>query len=81
MRSRLLYSQKRCAGCLRFDSSHQFASSLRMSNVVYALFDREGVLNLLDSDYDDLHGMSMEYLLHFLDEYLEGAADRECAGG
>lgn len=59
-----------------------YASHIKCpGNAVYALFDREGILNLLDSDYDDLHGMSMEYLLHFLDEYLEGAADWEYAGG
>ena len=28
------------------------------------------LLDLLDSDYGDLHGMGMEYLMQFFDEYL-----------
>lgn len=42
------------------------------SNEVYVLFKKEGLLNLLDSDYEDLHGMGMEYLMQFFDEYLGG---------
>lgn len=30
---------------------------------VYALFKSTALLQLLDSDYDDLHGMSMEYMI------------------
>lgn len=26
-----------------------------------------------EKDYDDLHGMSMEYLMQYFDEYLEGS--------
>lgn len=37
---------------------------------VYVLFQREGLLQLLRDDYDDLHGMSMEYMMQFCDEYL-----------
>lgn len=44
----------------------------KKSNEVYALFKEEGVLTLLEEDYNDLHGMSMEYLMQFIDEYLEG---------
>ena len=36
--------------------------------------EQTGLLNLLDEDYEDLHGMSMEYLMQFFDRYLEGAA-------
>lgn len=39
---------------------------------VYDLFKREGLLEMLDSDYEDLHGMGQEYLMHFFDSYLEG---------
>lgn len=46
----------------------------RPSNEVYTLFKKEGLLDLLDSDYADLHGMGMEYLMHFFDEYLGGMA-------
>ena len=42
------------------------------STEVYALFVQSGLLELLDSDYEDLHGMSMEYLMQFFDEYLSG---------
>ena len=41
---------------------------------VYVLFQREGLLQLLRDDYDDLHGMSMEYMMQFCDEYLERVA-------
>lgn len=42
------------------------------STEVYELFKNSGLLNLLDSDYDDLHGMSMEYLMKFFDDYFAG---------
>ena len=42
------------------------------SNEVYALFEREKLLDLLVTDYEDLHGMSLEYLMQFFDEYLGG---------
>ena len=44
------------------------------SNKVYMLFAREGLLTMLDRDYEDLHGMSVEYLMQFFDEYLKGGA-------
>ena len=37
---------------------------------VYALFDRSGLLKVLDEDYDDLHGMGWEALMPMFDEYL-----------
>lgn len=40
------------------------------SDEVYELFKREKLLELLDLDYEDLHGMSMEYLMQMFDEYL-----------
>ena len=42
-------------------------------NEVYKQFRSEGLLDLLRNDYDDLHGMSMEYLMDFCDKYLKGA--------
>jgi len=44
---------------------------------VYALFKRAGLLRMLDDDYEDLHGMSWEYLIALFDEYL--ATERETA--
>jgi hypothetical protein len=38
---------------------------------VYRLFVKTGLLEMLVSDYEDLHGMSFEYLMQFFDEYLE----------
>ena len=46
----------------------------RPSNEVYRLFDKEGLLTLLDDDYEDLHGMGMEAMMQFIDEYLKGGA-------
>ncbi|MGN1317535.1 MAG: DUF3791 domain-containing protein [Lachnospirales bacterium] len=40
------------------------------SNEVYNIFKNSGLLNVLETDYEDLHGMSMEYLMQFFDEYL-----------
>ena len=37
---------------------------------VYALFKKEKVLDFLENDYEDLHGMGMEYLMQMIDEYL-----------
>jgi hypothetical protein len=39
---------------------------------VYTIFQKTGLLDMLIADYEDLHGMSFEYLMHFFDEYLEG---------
>ncbi len=38
---------------------------------VFYLFEESGLISLLDSDYEDLHGMDFGYLMHFFDEYLE----------
>ena len=37
---------------------------------VYALFAESGLLAMLKTDYEDLHGMGMEALMQFFDEYL-----------
>lgn len=42
------------------------------SNEVYDLFVRQGLLDLLDTDYGDLHGMGQEYMIQFCDDYLGG---------
>ncbi|MCC8137978.1 MAG: DUF3791 domain-containing protein [Clostridiales bacterium] len=39
---------------------------------VYELFKREKVLDMLRDDYEDLHGMSMEYMMQFIEQYLGG---------
>lgn len=41
------------------------------SDQVYELFKKEKLLNLLKTDYEDLHGMGKEYLMAFFDDYLK----------
>ena len=47
----------------------------RPSNEVYQLFKREGLLDLLRSDYEDLHGMGLEYMMQFCGQYLNGQSN------
>lgn len=42
----------------------------KTSDEVYLLFKRENILKFLEQDYHDLHGMSMEYMMQMIDEYL-----------
>jgi hypothetical protein len=53
--------------CIEFYAEH----TAMPSPEVYQLFVKTGLLDMLVSDYEDLHGMSFEYLVHFFDEYLE----------
>ena len=55
--------------CVEYYAKHINKSS----NEVYELFKQEKVLDLLENDYDDLHGMGMEHIIQLIDEYL-GAA-------
>ena len=55
--------------CVEYYAKHINKSS----NEVYELFKQEKVLDLLENDYDELHGMGMEYIIQLIDEYL-GAA-------
>lgn len=54
------------AFCIEFYSKH----IQKTSTEVYALFLNSGLLKLLKTDYDDLHGMGMEALMQYFDEYL-----------
>lgn len=42
------------------------------SNEVYLLFEKKGVLDMLDKDYDLLHGFGFEYVLQDIDQFLGG---------
>ncbi len=42
----------------------------KTSDEVYLYFKQEKVLEFLINDYDDLHGMGMEYLMQMIDEFL-----------
>lgn len=57
-----------------FCIEHYAGHTKRPSNEVYECFVQEGLMDLLDSDYEDLHGMGLEYLIQFFDEYLKGGA-------
>jgi len=41
------------------------------SNEVYTLFEKKGVLRMLDEDYDILHGHGFDYIIHDIDEIVE----------
>ena len=62
------------AFCIEFYAEHKNIPSPD----VYDVFENSGLLAMLDTDYEDLHGMSMEYLMQFFDEYLEGCKYEEC---
>lgn len=40
------------------------------SNVVFTLFEENGVLDMLDRDYDILHGFGFEYLVRDIDKFI-----------
>ena len=40
-------------------------------NKVYKLFEKNGILKMLDEDYDILHGHGFDYVLHDIDQILE----------
>lgn len=42
------------------------------SDEVYKMFKDSGLLDVLRDDYDDLHGMSMEYMVSFCDSFMRG---------
>jgi hypothetical protein len=56
--------------CLELYAEYKDMSSPK----VYQLFNKTGLLELLKTDYEDLHGMSFEYLNQFFDSWLEGKA-------
>lgn len=54
--------------CVEYYAEHIGKPSVE----VYKIFQNEKLLDLLENDYEDLHGMSMEYLMQMFDDYLEG---------
>lgn len=57
--------------CVENDAEHIG----KPSNQVYELFKQEGLMDMLETDYGDLHGMSMEYLMQMFDEYIGGKTE------
>ena len=41
------------------------------SNEVYSLFEKNGILRMLDEDYDILHGHGFEYIINDIDYIME----------
>ena len=52
--------------CIEYYAEH----TGKPSNEVYELLKKEKVIDFLESDYGDLHGMGFEYLMQMIDEYL-----------
>ena len=52
--------------CIEFYSKH----IQKPGPEVYEFFWTSGLLDMLETDYEDLHGMGMEALMQFFDEYL-----------
>ena len=42
-----------------------------LSNEVYALFEKNGILQMLDEDYDMLHGHGFGYVINDIEEIIE----------
>ena len=55
------------AFCIELYADHKSIPS----NEVYSLFDQNGILQMLDDDYDVLHGHGFEYIIHDIDEIME----------
>lgn len=47
------------------------------SSKVFEMFDKSGLLNHLENDYEDLHGMGKEYLIDYFDKWLSDGKDGE----
>ncbi|MBQ7652251.1 MAG: DUF3791 domain-containing protein [Victivallales bacterium] len=52
--------------CIEFYAAHIQQPSDR----VYLLFRDSGLLDMLETDYEDLHGLGTEALMQFCDRYL-----------
>ena len=42
------------------------------SNKVFGMFKELGVIEMLDRDYDVLHGFGFEYVVRDIDRFIEG---------
>jgi hypothetical protein len=52
--------------CIEMYAEHAGQSSPE----IFSLFRKTGLLEMLDTDYEDLHGLSWGYLNTMFDEYL-----------
>jgi len=44
-----------------------------LSSDVYSLFEKNGILKMLDDDYDILHGHGFDYVLNDIEQIMERA--------
>lgn len=42
------------------------------SNEVYGFFEEKGVLDMLDEDYDLIHGLGFQFVIGEIDQFLGG---------
>ncbi|MCL2722378.1 MAG: DUF3791 domain-containing protein [Treponema sp.] len=42
-----------------------------LSNEAYILFEKNGILKMLDEDYDILHGHGFDYVLNDIEQIME----------
>ena len=42
------------------------------SNEAYRLFEKHGIIDMLNRDYDLLHGFGFEYIVRDIDELING---------
>ena len=42
------------------------------SNEVFKLFEEKGVIDMLNRDYELLHGFGFEYIVRDIDRFIEG---------
>ena len=54
------------AFCIELYADHKSMPS----SDVYTLFEKNGILKMLDEDYDILHGHGFEYVIQDIDEIL-----------
>jgi len=41
------------------------------SNEVYSLFEKNGIIKMIDEDYELLHGHGFEYIIHDIEQIIE----------
>ena len=53
--------------CIEMYAQHKSMSG----TAVYQLFEKHDVLEMLDRDYEDLHGFGFEFIVSDIDEYIQ----------
>jgi len=53
--------------CIELYAEHKLISG----NEAYALFEKNGIIKMLDEDYELLHGHGFNYILNDIDQIIE----------